>query len=211
MRALHVPETAESLGREPRGDLRRWARAVIDAGRRRGGRPRAARASRDRVLPRPADRLLAGQLRHLSRLQPRRAAGRDRRAAARVRARPPAPLGASGADGASARAKGPPPIPDRAALDLVRRLSAEDFGAAAAQVTRGRRPSSRRPELASVPGTRLSIPHDQRTTRARAGDAPVPRGHRRHRAARPDHRRPGARTIGCPRAWCAWAATATAG
>ena len=30
--ALHVPETAESLGREPRGDLRRWARAVIDAG-----------------------------------------------------------------------------------------------------------------------------------------------------------------------------------
>ena len=30
--ALHVPEAAESLGREPRGDLRRWARAVIDAG-----------------------------------------------------------------------------------------------------------------------------------------------------------------------------------
>ena len=28
----HVPEAAESLGREPRGDLRRWARAVIDAG-----------------------------------------------------------------------------------------------------------------------------------------------------------------------------------
>jgi hypothetical protein len=31
-RALHVPETAESLASEPRGDLRRWARAVIDAG-----------------------------------------------------------------------------------------------------------------------------------------------------------------------------------
>jgi hypothetical protein len=31
-RALHVPEAAESLGREPRGDLRAWARAVIDAG-----------------------------------------------------------------------------------------------------------------------------------------------------------------------------------
>ncbi len=30
--ALHVPETAESLAGEPRGDLRRWARAVIDAG-----------------------------------------------------------------------------------------------------------------------------------------------------------------------------------
>jgi hypothetical protein len=31
-RALHVPEAAESLGREPRGDLRAWARAVIEAG-----------------------------------------------------------------------------------------------------------------------------------------------------------------------------------
>jgi hypothetical protein len=30
--ALHVAETAESLGTEPRGELRRWARAVIDAG-----------------------------------------------------------------------------------------------------------------------------------------------------------------------------------
>jgi hypothetical protein len=32
VRALHVPETAESLGQEPRGELRRWAHAVIDAG-----------------------------------------------------------------------------------------------------------------------------------------------------------------------------------
>ena len=31
-RALHVPETAESLATEPRGDLRRWARAMIEAG-----------------------------------------------------------------------------------------------------------------------------------------------------------------------------------
>jgi hypothetical protein len=31
-RALRVPEAAESLASEPRGDLRRWARAVIDAG-----------------------------------------------------------------------------------------------------------------------------------------------------------------------------------
>ena len=31
-RALHCREAAESLGREPRGELRRWARAVIDAG-----------------------------------------------------------------------------------------------------------------------------------------------------------------------------------
>lgn len=30
--AMHVPDTAEYLGREPRGDLRRWTRAVIDAG-----------------------------------------------------------------------------------------------------------------------------------------------------------------------------------
>jgi hypothetical protein len=32
LQALHVAETAESLGAEPRGELRRWARAVIDAG-----------------------------------------------------------------------------------------------------------------------------------------------------------------------------------
>jgi len=32
VRALRTSEVAESLGREPRGDLRRWARAVIDAG-----------------------------------------------------------------------------------------------------------------------------------------------------------------------------------
>src|SRR5688500_16261831 len=32
IKAVHTGEAAESLGREPRGDLRRWARAVIDAG-----------------------------------------------------------------------------------------------------------------------------------------------------------------------------------
>jgi len=32
VKALHTGEAAESLGAEPRGDLRRWARAVIDAG-----------------------------------------------------------------------------------------------------------------------------------------------------------------------------------
>jgi hypothetical protein len=32
VRALRTGEAAESLGSEPRGDLRRWARAVIDAG-----------------------------------------------------------------------------------------------------------------------------------------------------------------------------------
>jgi hypothetical protein len=31
-RALHVPVVAESLAQEPRGELRRWARAVVDAG-----------------------------------------------------------------------------------------------------------------------------------------------------------------------------------
>jgi hypothetical protein len=30
--ALHVPERPEFLGREPRGELRRWARVVLDAG-----------------------------------------------------------------------------------------------------------------------------------------------------------------------------------
>ena len=32
IKALRTGEVAESLGREPRGELRRWARAVIDAG-----------------------------------------------------------------------------------------------------------------------------------------------------------------------------------
>jgi len=31
-KAVHTAESAESLGAEPRGDLRRWARVVIDAG-----------------------------------------------------------------------------------------------------------------------------------------------------------------------------------
>ncbi|MGN6391041.1 MAG: CapA family protein [Gemmatimonadales bacterium] len=31
-RAQRVPEAAESLGREPRGDLRRWTHAMVDAG-----------------------------------------------------------------------------------------------------------------------------------------------------------------------------------
>ena len=31
-RALHVPWVAESLAQEPRGELRRWAHAVVDAG-----------------------------------------------------------------------------------------------------------------------------------------------------------------------------------
>ena len=66
-------------GLGPRGDRRR---------RRRGRRPRPARAPRDRVLPREADRVLAGQFSDLPRLQPRRAAGPHRRAAARARPRP---------------------------------------------------------------------------------------------------------------------------
>ncbi|MGH7508767.1 MAG: CapA family protein [Gemmatimonadales bacterium] len=32
VKALRTSEVAESLGREPRGELRRWARAIIDAG-----------------------------------------------------------------------------------------------------------------------------------------------------------------------------------
>ena len=65
----------------PRGDRR---------GRRRGRRAWAARAPRHRVLPRAPDRVLAGELPHLSRLQPGGPAWCDRRAPARVRARPPA-------------------------------------------------------------------------------------------------------------------------
>ena len=71
--ALCTGEAAESLGREPRGDLRRWARAVIDAGADAviGHGPHVLRGIE--FYREPAHRVLAGQFRHLSRLQSRAA------------------------------------------------------------------------------------------------------------------------------------------
>ena len=81
--ALHVPEAAESLGSEPRGDLRAWARAVIDAGADAvvGHGPHVLRGIE--YYRGQADRVFAGELPHLSRLQPGGPARAHRRAAPR--------------------------------------------------------------------------------------------------------------------------------
>ena len=133
-RALHVPETAESLGREPRGDLRRWARAVIDAGADAviGHGPHVLRGIefyRGRPIAYSLGNFvtyrgfnLDGPLGLTGVLQLEFAPDRRLRSARLVpmRQRP---------------REGPAPDPERAALDLVRRLSREDFGTGAAQVT----------------------------------------------------------------------------
>jgi hypothetical protein len=130
IRALHVPETAESLGREPRGDLRRWAHAVIDAGA-------------DAVIGHGPHVLRGMELHHgkliaysLGNFVTYRGFNLD------------GPLGVTGVlqlEFAPDRRlrhgrlvpmvqlprTGPAPDPDRTAVELVRRLSAEDFGAAA--------------------------------------------------------------------------------
>ena len=134
VRALHVREAAESLGREPRGDLRRWARAVIDAGADVvvGHGPHVLRGIefyRGRPIAYSLGNFLTYRGFNLE-----------------------GPLGVTGVlqlelapDGGFRRGRlvpmvqrprrVPPPIRDAAALDLVRRLSAEDFGVAAARIT----------------------------------------------------------------------------
>lgn len=134
VRALHVPETAESLGRESRGDLRRWARAVIDAGADAvvGHGPHVLRG-----IEFYRGRPIAYSLGNFVTYRGFNLEG---------------PLGVTGVlqlefapDGRLRSARlvpmvqrpreGPAPDPNRTALDLVRRLSREDFGAGAAQVT----------------------------------------------------------------------------
>jgi capsule synthesis protein PGA_cap len=134
VRALHVPETAESLGREPRGDLRRWARAVIDAGADAviGHGPHVLRGIefyRQRPIAYSLGNFvtyrgfnLDGPLGVTGVLQLEFAPDRRLRSARLV------PM-------IQRPREGPAPDPDRAALDLVRRLSSEDFGATAARVT----------------------------------------------------------------------------
>ena len=134
VRALHVGEAAESLGREPRGDLRRWSRAVIDAGADVvvGHGPHVLRGI-EFYHGRPIVYSLGNFLTY-------RGFNLD------------GPLGVTGVlqleldpGGAFRRGRlvpmvqrpraGPAPDPDAAALDLVGRLSAEDFGMAAARIT----------------------------------------------------------------------------
>ena len=132
-RALHVPESAESLGREPRGELRRWARAVIDAGADAvvGHGPHVLRGIefyRERPIAYSLGNFLTyrgfnlkGALGVTGVLQLEFDPGRRLRFA-RLVPMVQRPL------------EGPVPDPDAEALDLVRRLSAEDFGDGAARI-----------------------------------------------------------------------------
>jgi hypothetical protein len=133
VRALRTGEAAESLGSEPRGDLRRWARAVIDAGADAviGHGPHVLRG-----MEFYRGHLIAYSLGNFLTYRGFNLEG---------------PLGISGVlqlefsgHGALRRARlvpmvqlpqqGPQPDPRRAALQLVRRLSLEDFGATAARI-----------------------------------------------------------------------------
>ena len=133
VRALRVPEAAESLGREPRGDLRHWAHAVIDAGADAvvGHGPHVLRGI-EFYHGRPIVYSLGNFLTY-------RGFNLD------------GPLGVTGVlqlefapDRRLRRARlvpmtqqpraGPAPDPSAAALDLVRRLSIQDFGNSAATI-----------------------------------------------------------------------------
>jgi hypothetical protein len=133
VRALHVAEVPESLGREPRGELRRWARAVIDAGADAvvGHGPHVLRGIefyRGRPIAYSLGNFLTYRGFNLE-----------------------GPLGVTavlqlelGPDGnfrggrlipmAQRPREGPAPDAAGAALDLVGRLSAEDFGASGARI-----------------------------------------------------------------------------
>ena len=133
VRALRTGEAAESLGAEPRGDLRRWARAVIDAGADAviGHGPHVLRG-----MEFYRGHLIAYSLGNFLTYRGFNLEG---------------PLGISGVlqlefsgHGSLRRARlvpmvqvpqqGPQPDSHRAALQLVRRLSLEDFGSTAARI-----------------------------------------------------------------------------
>ncbi|MGH7499065.1 MAG: CapA family protein [Gemmatimonadales bacterium] len=132
--ALHVAEAAESLGDEPRGDLRSWARAVIDAGADAvvGHGPHVLRGVEFyRGVPlfyslgnflTYAGFNLRGPLGLTGVLQLDYSAGRRLQAARLV------PM-------IQRRLRGPVPDSTGASLRLVRRLSAEDFPATGAFVS----------------------------------------------------------------------------
>ncbi len=134
VKAIHTGVAAESLGTEPRGDLRRWARAVIDAGADAviGHGPHVLRG-----MEFYRGKLIAYSLGNFLTYRGFNLTG---------------PLGITGVlqlefsgEGTLRRARlipmtqpprqGPLPDPDRAALNLVRRLSQEDFGSTGAVIT----------------------------------------------------------------------------
>lgn len=133
-KAMRTGEAAESLGLEPRGDLRRWARAVIDAGADAvvGHGPHVLRGMefyRGHLIAYSMGNFLTyrgfnltGPLGVTGVLQlefdPNRSLRRARLVPMLQR-----PL------------SGPAPDPDGTAVKLVRSLSQEDFGAGAARVS----------------------------------------------------------------------------
>ena len=134
VKALRTGEAAESLGKEPRGDLRRWARAVIDAGADAviGHGPHVLRGMefyRGRLIAYSLGNFatyrgfnLTGPLGITGVLQLEFAGDRTLRAARFVPMK-------------QLPRQGPFPDSDSTALHLIRRLSAEDFGASAAVMT----------------------------------------------------------------------------
>ncbi len=135
IRALHTPEAAESLGHEPRGELRRWAHAMIDAGADGvvGHGPHVLRGIelyRGRPIVYSLGNFLtyrgfnlAGPLGITGVLQLEYAPDRRLRGARIVPMR-------------QFPRQGPAPDPDGEALELVRQLSADDFGDAGARLGR---------------------------------------------------------------------------
>jgi hypothetical protein len=134
VKALHTGEAAESLGAEPRGDLRRWARAVIDAGADAviGHGPHVLRGMefyRGRLIAYSLGNFLT--YRGFNLAGPRGITGvlqlefGGERSLHRARLVPMV----------QAPRRGPEPDTHRAAADLVRRLSADDFGPNAAVIT----------------------------------------------------------------------------
>ena len=132
--ALHVPEAAESLGREPRGELRRWARAVVDAGADAvvGHGPHVLRGIefyRGVPIVYSLGNFLTYQgfnlrgPRGLTAVLQLAYDARHARESARLIAMVQSPR------------RGPRPDPTRASLELVRRLSAKDFGETAARIS----------------------------------------------------------------------------
>jgi hypothetical protein len=134
LKALRTGEAAESLGAEPRGDLRRWARAVIDAGADAvvGHGPHVLRGMefyRGHLIAYSLGNFLtyrgfnlAGPLGITGVLQLEFTGPRQLQRARLV------PM-------VQVPQRGPEPDADGAAVQLVRRLSAEDFGPTAAIIT----------------------------------------------------------------------------
>jgi hypothetical protein len=133
-KAVHTSEVAESLGREPRGDLRRWARAVIDAGADAvvGHGPHVLRGMefyRDRLIAYSLGNFatyrgfnLSGPLGVTAVLQLEFSPDRTLRSGRIV------PM-------LQLPRQGPFPDPDSTAVHLIRRLSREDFGPTGAVIT----------------------------------------------------------------------------